>query len=131
MQRSITNQDPVRKILYIFLFILYESLSSIYLFLPPLFAVLFVLFISALKDDDTMSLLFVSLCLLIYEADKGYIIFSSIIYFTLIYRFILPSLVQNFNCLSCIKISYVILAYIGFYIFSLLLANIFLTPIQV
>ena len=128
MQRSITNKKPVEKILYVALYAIYVSLSSIYLFLPPLFGILFVLFAKALKDKDTVSLLFISLCLVLFEADKSYMIFSSIIYFTLIYKFVMPKITQNFSCISCIRFSYILLAYIGFYLFCILLSNIFLTP---
>ena len=128
MQRSITHKKPVESFLYLVAFIIYESLGSIYPFLPPLFAVLFVLFANSLRNKDLVSLFFISLCLLIFEADRGYMIFSSIIYFALIYRFILPSLMQNFNCTACIKSAYVLLAYLGFFFFSVLLSNIFLIP---
>jgi len=128
MQRSITNKKPVENILYVVLYAIYVSLSSIYLFLPPLFGVLFVLFAKALKDKDTISLLFISFCLVLFEADKSYMIFSSIIYFTFIHKFVMPKITQNFSCISCIKVSYILLAYIGFYLFSILLSNIFLIP---
>ncbi len=128
MQRSITHKKPIEKIFYILLFLVYESLSSIYLFLPPLFAVLFILFIKALKDEDMLSLAFISLCLIIFEIDKGYVIFSSIIYFAFIYKFVMPKIVQNINCTSCINILYVITVYIGFFLFATLISSIFLTP---
>jgi len=129
MQRSIINKNPLIAIYYLILFFLYESLSSIYLFLPPLFALLLVLFAKALKDDDLFFSLYIGVYLIIFEADKGYFAFSSIVYFILIYKFILPKLTQNFNCISCIKISYVLLAYIGFYIFTLFLSKIFMISI--
>jgi hypothetical protein len=130
MQRSISDQKSLGNIfLYVIAFILYESLSSIYLFLPPLFGVLFVLLVNALDNDDTFFMIVVAFCLVIFEADKGYILFSSVVYFLLVYRFVLPKLIQNFSCYSCIKISYILFAYIGFYFFNLLLANIFLLPI--
>ncbi len=130
MQRSIPNKKSLAdSFVYILLFVVYESLSSIYLFLPPLFGVLFVLLINSLDKNDNINFLFVSFCLLIFEADKGYTIFSSIVYLLFIYKFILPKIVQNFSCYSCVKISYVLLAYAGFYLFNLLLANIFLLPI--
>ena len=46
MQRSITHKKSIAPFVYIVLFAIYESLSSIYLFLPPLFGVLFVLFVT-------------------------------------------------------------------------------------
>ncbi len=128
MQRSIFNQKPLTLFAYIIVFIIYESLSSIYLFLPPLFAVLFVLFARAIKNDNGVAIFLISFCLIIFEAEKGYLLFSSIIYFALIYKFVLPKLVQNFSCASCIRISYVLLAYVGFFLFSAILAKIFLLP---
>ncbi len=128
MQRSLTHQKPLTLFAYIFFFIIYESLSSIYLFLPPLLAVLFVLFAKALKSGNTISVLLVSLCLVVFEAENGYLLFSSIIYFSLVYKLLLPKLNKNFSCKSCINISYVLLAYLGYYLFCTVLANIFLLP---
>jgi len=129
MQRSITHQKPIVPFIYVVLFILYGSLSSIYIFLPPLFAVLFVLYANAFEREDFVFLMIVSFCLVLYEANKGYVLFSSIIYFTLAYRFIMPKITQNFSCKSCIKISYVLIAYLGYYLFLVLIAKIFLLPI--
>jgi len=128
MQRSIFNKKFIALTSYIIFFIIYESLSNIYLFLPPLFAVLFVLFIRKIKQDDALFVFSIAFCLLIYEADKGFLAFSSIIYFALIYRFVVPKIVKNFGCEPCVNITYVSLAYMGFFLFSLLLARIFETP---
>ncbi len=128
MQRSISHQNPLAPFIYVVLFIAYESLASIYLFLPPLFAVLFVLFANALKRDDSVALFLISFCLIIYETQMGFTLFSSIIYFGLVYKFVIPWLKKNFDCAVCIKVAYVLLAYIGFYLFLVLLSNIFLLP---
>ncbi len=128
MQRSILNKNPILAIFYLVLFLVYESLTSIYLFLPPLFALFFVLFIQAIKKENIFLIFYISLFLFIFETDKGYMAFSSIIYFILVYKFILPKVVQNFSCVFCIKISYVLIAYIGFYIFTLFLAKVFMIP---
>jgi hypothetical protein len=71
----------------------------------------------------------VSFCLVVFEAENGYALFSTIIYFYILYKYIMPKIIQNFNCNSCIKIVIVLLAYIGFYIFQSILSNIFLLPI--
>ncbi len=128
MQRSISHQNPLVPFIYVILFIAYESLCTIYLFLPPLFAVLFVVFVNALKRGDTIAIFLTSFCLVVYESQMGFPLFSSIIYFVLIYKFVMPKLKKNFGCVSCIKASYVLLAYFGFYLFMSLLANIFLLP---
>ena len=128
MQRSIPNQKPVTPLLYIIFFVIYSSLSSVYIVLPPLLAVLFVLYSDAIKKDNFLLMMFISFCLVIFEANKGYPIFSSIIYFTLVYKFIIPKIIKNFSCNSCVKISYVLLAYVGYYLFLMIIAKIFLLP---
>ncbi|WP_324170491.1 hypothetical protein [Sulfurimonas sp.] len=128
MQRSIINQSPLAPFVYVLLFIAYESLSSIYLFLPPLFAILFVFFINAVKKEDGVEIFLISLCLLVYESQMGFPVFSSIIYFGMIYKFVMPKLKKNFDCRSCIKVASVILSYFGFYLFLVLVSNIFLIP---
>ena len=130
MQRSISNKKSIKNyFVYTIFFVVYESLSSIYLFLPPFFGVLFVLLINAINKNDTISVIFIAFCLVVFESEKGYILFSSIIYLLMIYRFVLPKITQNFNCYSCINISYILLAYVGFFLFTLLLAKVFLLPI--
>jgi len=126
MQRNISHQKPIVPIVYIVLYVLYSSLGSIYPFLPPLLAVLFVLFSEALDRGDSLSLILISFCLIIFEANYGYMLFSSIIYFYILYKFIMPKIRQSFNCNSCIKISSVVLSYIGYFLFLTLISNIFL-----
>jgi len=128
MQRSISHQKPIVPFLYIILFVLYDSLGTIYPFLPPLLAVLYVLFTKALDNDDTVSLFLIVLCLVIFEANYGYIFLSSVIYFYILYKFIMPKIVQSFSCSTCIRIITVVLVYLGFFLFLTLLSNIFLLP---
>lgn len=128
MQRSISHQKPLVPFLYIVLFAIYGSLSSVYLFLPPLLAVLYVLFSSALKRDDFLMLLLVSFCLLLFEANKGYMLFSTIVYFGILHKFIVPKIIQSFSCNSCVKIAYVLLVYLGYYVYLVLISSIFLLP---
>jgi hypothetical protein len=126
MQRSITDQKPIVPFLYIVLYVLYSSLASIYPFLPPLLSVLFVLFSRALQRDDTIALFLIAFCLVVFEANYGYLLFSSLIYFYIQYRFIMPKIIQNFSCNSCIKISYVFFTYLGYFAFLTFISNIFL-----
>jgi len=128
MQRSISDKKSLAPFLYVALFAVYVSLSSIYLFLPPFLAVLFIYFSKSIKNQDPVAIFLVSLCFVFFEAEKGYVLFSTIIYFTIIYKFVMPRVAQNFSCVSCIRISSVLFAYIGFFLFSLLLSNVFLLP---
>lgn len=126
MQRSISNQNSLTPFAYTAVFIMYTALSGIYLFLPPLFAVLYIFFAKALKQEDVVSLFLVALCLLFFEAQNSYLLFSTIIYFSLIHRYVVPKIKKNFNCDLCVKFSIVVLVYIGFFLFGSLLANVFL-----
>ncbi|WP_373070940.1 hypothetical protein [Sulfurimonas sp.] len=128
MQRSISNQKSLTPFLYVALFVLYEGLSSIYLFLPPLLGVLFFLFLEAFKKENLLSIVLVVFSILVYESEKGYLLFSTVIYFALVLKFILPKIEQNFNCKVCTKVSIILLAYIGFYFFTSILSSIFLLP---
>lgn len=128
MQRSISHKNSLAPFVYVALFILYTSLSGIYLFLPPLLAVLYVLFANAIKNEDSLSLFLVSLCLVVFEAENSYVLFSTIIYFSIVYKYIMPKIYKNFSCNSCIKVSIVIFAYLGFFLFHSLLSNVFLLP---
>jgi len=126
MQRSLTHQISINPIIILPLFLIYESLSSIYLLMPPLLGVIFYLFINA-KESESIKLLFiVTVMLLIFEAEKGYLFLSTLLYFALIYQFFIPYLKQNIVCKSCLKLVFILFAYIGYYLFILLLSQIFI-----
>ena len=128
MQRSISHQKPIKLFSYLVFFIFYSSLATIYPYLPALFGVLYMFFARSLNREDTFYIILISIYLVIFEANNGYMLFSSILYFYIVYKFIMPKIAQNFSCAACIKISYLLLAYIGYFLFLSLLSNIFLLP---
>jgi len=128
MQRSITYKNSVVTFLYVIAFLVYTALSGIYLFLPPFLAILFLLYSQALKQESITNVLFIILCLIIFEAQNDYILFSILIYFSLIHKYVMPKIVINSSCNACIKMFTVFLVYVGFYIFYILLSNVFLLP---
>lgn len=128
MQRSIPNQRSLKPFVLVGLFFIYTALSGIYLFLPPLLAILFFLFSKALKEENSSMLFLVSFCLVVFEAQNSYVLFSSIIYFSLLYRYVMPKIKQNFNCISCIRFAKIVLVYTGFFLFNSIFSSIFLLP---
>jgi len=48
--------------------------------------------------------------------------------FILIYKIIIPKITINLNCTVCANFLYIVIAYLGFYLFLLLISNIFLMP---
>lgn len=129
MQRSIFDKNSVTTFIYVAIFMVYTALSGIYLFLPPFLAILFILFSKALKKNDAFFIFSVVFCLVIFEAQNGYALFSTIIYFSIVYKYIMPTIIKNSSCYSCIKFATVVLVYIGFFLFHSLLSNVFLLPI--
>ncbi|MDQ1267823.1 MAG: hypothetical protein QG560_466 [Campylobacterota bacterium] len=128
MQRSISYKNPLTPYLYVVAFLLYTALSGIYLFLPPLLAILFVFFSKALKEENPISLFLLFICLLLFEAENGYVLFSTVIYFAVIYKYVMPKIIQSLGCNSCIKLLTVVLVYIGFFVFHSVLSSVFLLP---
>ncbi|MCW9026424.1 MAG: hypothetical protein OQJ77_03830 [Thiovulaceae bacterium] len=89
---------------------------------------MFFLFIQAFKKEDLLAIILVVFSILVFESEKGYLLFTAVIYFALTLKLIMPKIEQNFNCKVCVNVSIVLLAYIGFYFFSSLLSSIFLLP---
>ncbi len=126
MQRSITYQSTLSTLLWVGVFSIYSALSSIYLFLPPMFAVIGYLLYRSLLRNDLFSLIVYSVMLLIVEAEKGYWFGSSILFFLLLSHYLLPRLEQNMRCELCIKGIFVLCAYLLFWIFMTILNGILL-----
>jgi hypothetical protein len=124
MQRSLTYQKILRGIGIFIAFSLYQSLSSIYLLLPPLLGVLFFYFIAALKKEDIAALVLVIFLLFVFEAEKDFLLFSSLVYFTFVYRFVIPRLYIMISCELCLKVILLLLAYLGFLLFSYILNQV-------
>jgi len=124
MQRSFTYKKILTGALLVFIFVLYQSFSSIYLLLPPMLGVLFFYFIQALEKEDLPKLLLVILLLLVFEAEKDFLLFSSLVYFTFIYRFVIPRLRIMISCSICLKVLLLFIAYIGYIAFSYVLSQV-------
>ena len=126
MQRSLTYQNALSHLFWIIAFGIYSALSSIYLFLPPMFALLGFLFYRTLARNDLETLIVFSIMLLMVEAEKGYWFGSSILFFTLISHYLMPKLEQTMRCSLCIKMIFVLLAYIGYWGFVWMINNVLL-----
>jgi hypothetical protein len=126
MQRSLSYKISLAPIILLPLFVFYESLSSIYLLMPPLLGVLFHFFIKSKESENFRLLISIIIMLIIFEAEKGYLFLSTLFYFTLLYQFIIPTLKKNIVCKSCLNLLFMILAYGGYYLFALLMSHIFL-----
>ena len=117
MQRSFPYQDALNSLVLIAAFVVYISLSSMYLFFPPLLAVLFWAFYRAIQRHDLMGLIAVVVMLLVFEAEKGFWFGSTVLFFTLVIRYFLPRIEQLVQCRLCIAAIYVGFAYPLYWLF--------------
>ncbi len=125
MQRNSAYQTLILGFALFVAYIGYVSLSSIYLILPPLFGLLFIHFIRAFDRGRFDVLLLIALMLIIFELEKGYLLISSLIFFGLMYHIAVPRYRQFFNCLWCLDLIYIASAYIGYWLFLMLIGNVF------
>jgi len=128
MQRSFPYQNVISRLFLVGLFVVYISLSSIYLLLPPLVAILFFAYYNALTKHDLFGLIIVALMLLIFEAEKGFWIGSTLLFFTVVSRYLLPKLEQLIQCRICMGAIFVALAYPGYWIFMWIANGVLLLP---
>ncbi len=128
MQRSLTYKSALKYALWSLAYVVYISIGSIYLFLPPLLGVLFFLFRKALRRGNSVMLLFIVFDILVLEAQKGFLAFTLLIYFLLLERFILPKIQQSINSKLFRDFLILCFVYVGYILFNALLAQIFLLP---
>jgi len=128
MQRSIFDKKNIVLLLYLTFYVIYSSLATIYLFLPPLFSLLLFFFLLALKENNPFALFCIAAALLVFESNNGYVFFSTIIYFYLLHKIVMPKIYTYFSCTQCIWVAYPLLAYLGYFVFWSFIASIFLLP---
>lgn len=125
MQRSLTYQEGLNWLFLIGAYALYLSLSSIYLILPPLMAVLFYYYSYYLERKQTTQLFFIALMLVLLEAEKGFLLFSTIVYITLVHYLLRPFIAQFIHGESYTRIIHTVGAHAGYWLFSLLIHQMF------
>lgn len=129
MQRSIAYKNSLSDLMWIAVFGIYIALSSIYLFFPPMLAVIGFFYYKALRRYDLFSVIVASIMLLMFEAEKGYWFASSIVYFTLLCQYIMPKLEQTVQSQMGIKAIFVLLSYFGFSIFLGMANSVLILPL--
>jgi len=128
MQRSFPYKNVISRLFLVGLFLIYISLTSLYLLLPPLLAVLFFAYHDALSKHDLFGLVIVGIMLLIFEAEKGFWFGSSILFFTILSHYLLPKLEQLIQCRICMAAILVGLAYPGYWLYIWIANGVLLLP---
>jgi len=114
LQRNITDKNYIKLIFLGVFCALYLAISAINPYLPPFFGVLLVIVYFVRQKEIIWFSLFY---LLIFEADRGYYLFSSWV-FLFFYIYYLIPLIENFLvCKRCVAGIAAFLAYPLYYLF--------------
>ena len=130
MQRNISNKRDLNNFLIIFSLIIYEEVSTIHNYLPPLFGFVFIVFLNSIKSKNRFLIFTTTLYLLFFEADRDFLLFSSIIFFVISIYYIEPKLKSVIHCNRCLIPIFVFWSYIGYYLFINLINFIFNIPLN-
>ena len=123
MQRSSYDKKNILTAFIFFLSILYESLTTLYPFLPPLLGIAFFIFASS---ENRLIKIYIFLYTLFFEADHGLPLFSTFLSFTIL-KYIFLKLQNILSSKLLIKISLVATFYLFYPIFLYFLNKVFLT----
>ncbi len=96
-----------------------------YLFLPPLFGVLFVLYIAALDRQKSAAILALTAMLFVAETAKGYPALSTVVFYGLSYFTVVPKLRHAVSCKVCRNAIFVVYAYMGYWAFGTVVSQMF------
>jgi len=125
MQRSLSYKSNIAKLWLLVILVLFETLNTINLTVPPLFGLSFLLFFYAAQNQRYDMFIPLLIYLLMFEADKGFILFSSTVFFLLMYKLVVYRLRIFIQCEYCLEVIYIAIAYVGFWLFSLVLHQVF------
>lgn len=124
MQRIFSYQKAVSTVLIFALIVGYVSLTDIHPYLPPFFGLAFLFFLAMEERHNKFLYIPLMIYLLFFETGKGFLPLSGIIFFLLSATFIVPRLQMAINCQRCLSVLYILYAYLGFYLFSLIVATL-------
>jgi len=126
MQRDSIYKNYIKYLIIFFILVVYESITSIYPYLSPLFGVAFFYILDNLYNKDRFFAVILSFVyILIFEVDKGFIPLSSMIFFLIYYFFIYDAIEHIFSEKNVKKFFHVFTIYIGYYILNVILEYLF------
>ncbi len=125
MQRNSTNQNYLRLAFICLFLVFFQALSSLYPFIPLFVGLFFIYIIINFKNEDSRLYVYLGFIYLsFYDLDKGFYLFSSALFLMFFFYFFVEKIKNFLICKSCIIVIYVTAAYLGHFLFNLLIAYI-------
>ncbi len=114
MRRSSTDQNYLRFTLICLSLVVYQIMSSLYTYLPLFVGVFFAFIVINFENEKSKLYIYLSFAYLtIYDLDKGFYLFSSLLSFLIFYYLFVEKIRNFFSCSNCIIAIYVVAAYLG------------------
>lgn len=105
--------------------LLYQILSSLYIFMPLFVGVFFTYIVINFEDEKSKIYVYLAFAYLtIYDLNKGFYLFSSIVSFIFFYYIFVEKIRNFYSCRSCIVATYVVAAYLGHFALNMFIAYI-------
>jgi hypothetical protein len=122
LQRNISDKKYIKLAPLAALVLAYEAVSTLNPYLPPLFGVMLTLVYFVQRREFAV---FALGFLLIFEADRGYYLFSSWLFMYIYVYYLLPFVSKFLDCRHCIAVLSAFFAY-PLYLFFLGMVDAFL-----
>lgn len=123
MRRSISYKENINRSILFIILVAYESLTSIYTYMTPLFGVVFCYLVFNIQNEEKrfpVALAF--MYMVFFEADKGFYLFSIFLFFLIYYFFVANKLEKIISDKKYILFLLVAGSYIGYYLFNFFIA---------
>jgi hypothetical protein len=107
---------------------IYGIFSPIFYYLTPLIGLSFYYLSEHFEDEEhQLENLFIFIYISFMEINRGLFLFSFLLFFILFYQIVLKTIKETIVCKWCLPAIYITIGYLGYYLFTLFLSNIFNT----
>jgi len=112
-------------ILFSLFLVFFQILSSLYTFLPLFVGVVFSYLVINFEKEKKRIYIYLGFAYLsMYDLDKGFYLFSSLLFFMIFYYLFVERIRNFFTCSNCIVAVYVSVAYLGHFFLNTFIAYI-------
>lgn|GEM_PF-1236593 len=123
LQRKIYDKDYLTlSLIWLGLFI-WGALTKLFPYMPPLFGFLLAGAMVLKAREYTIGVL---VYFLFFEADRGYFLFSTWLYFYFHTRYLMPLVASIVDCKKCLFVLSIVFGYMLYYLMLFLLGSTFL-----
>lgn len=118
MRRNSTTQNFIDICLLLGILLIYDAISSMHLWLPPLFGILFLAFVNFYQKERYYSLFAFVIVLCVMEANKGFCPALLFVIYSLVYIFLHNRIVKMFKYVNVVELIYIPAIYLSLIILN-------------